>query len=776
MERERNHWESRKHTPLKELIKVCSLALLISLSTSCEDKKISHLPEEWTLSNLIELPINTTDTEEIQNYEIFLDARKLAENQLSTLSKNEKLKEFTGNFISLDKMLAVYIKESRLKKSAKSKSWAQGFWQLKPEAIAEVSKRLQESWVSTKYDPASNPSDNLIYSILYMSHIQQQVKKYINKENIQVNDEDLLLFSLSAYNMWINKWKTLYSASGTVNSWDDFVKYIVKDLMKLNGKWKEEKDSSYGVLYRNYFENKDYSWDSDIIFKHQGQYLHTLTKSKAQEIVRYGEVIKGIQGHLSKEQEDFDHIKISENKLYSSVQDWINEQEKNSILKEWFNKNALITKILLDNGYTMKWVGRDTVYGVTVNKAIIDPYLVDKNFGKYKFHAESYDTVKQKYLWSIINDLIKDNEFIKSLHELNINPDKDDINEMRSVIRQYTMEAIIRFNQERRKNWSETGSDDVRIPEKKYFQKYWDLRTIETPLFSSQEKEQSNKVSNAETSKSGSLYADASLDILGNSIKKWPTEFSVTSLVNSTLIEADKKNGKRVPTGIIIHGTEWNVDNSLSLVKAHFYIDWEGKIYQYTTSKTNGKENINYPKTIVALNHAGIGGERYGFSWENNRNATYNFIGIEVASRETSIPNEKQNKALETLLSWLSTTYKIPQKNILTHQQVATSRRYGRGRKSDLFGLDFKKIGMVNNYDRLDQDIISGRVSPNMQAQVGELKQRGMKTAEIEKVLSGVNMSILLCRQNKKAWENRMNKQDINAWATLAELKKKGYF
>jgi len=90
--------------------------------------------------------------------------------------------------------------------------------------------------------------------------------------------------------------------------------------------------------------------------------------------------------------------------------------------------------------------------------------------------------------------------------------------------------------------------------------------------------------------------------------------------------------------------------------------------------------------------------------------------------------------------------------------------------------LDFTKINLPNNYQLLDQDVVTGKVSPNMKAQVDVLKGRGMKKWEIKKVLSGLDASIRICRKDKSAWENRKNKIDINAWATLDELEKKDFF
>jgi K+-sensing histidine kinase KdpD len=77
------------------------------------------------------------------------------------------------------------------------------------------------------------------------------------------------------------------------------------------------------------------------------------------------------------------------------------------------------------------------------------------------------------------------------------------------------MEAIGRFNQERRINWKETASNDVRIPEAGYFATYETLRDTETDLVKSEEKESIKSIEeNVENIKTGTIYADPSLDIL----------------------------------------------------------------------------------------------------------------------------------------------------------------------------------------------------------------------------------------------------------------------
>jgi hypothetical protein len=192
---------------------------------------------------------------------------------------------------------------------------------------------LKNSEITKKYDPVSNYSDNLVYSIIYISYLKEEVKKYIEGKSSSVSDEDQFLFALASYNMGINKWKVLYKASGNVNSREDFVKYIVKDLMKLEGKGNLEKDPAYNVEYTNYFGKEDYSQNKNIIFEDKGKDI-SLKMSKANVVVRYVEMYKGLKTHLSQDQKDYDNIKVLDNNLYPSIIDRLHTQEDNKDIKQ----------------------------------------------------------------------------------------------------------------------------------------------------------------------------------------------------------------------------------------------------------------------------------------------------------------------------------------------------------------------------------------------------------------------------------------------------------
>lgn len=94
----------------------------------------------------------------------------------------------------------------------------------------------------------------------------------------------------------------------------------------------------------------------------------------------------------------------------------------------------------------------------------------------------------------------------------------------------------------------------------------------------------------------------------------------------------------------------------------------------------------------------------------------------------------------------------------------------------DLLDIDWEAIGMIDNYKRIDKDVVSGKISPNMAQLVRTLKQRGKNKTEIKKILQGMNISVKKHRElmKKDPTIYTHNKSDVNAWLTLEELEKKG--
>ncbi len=78
--------------------------------------------------------------------------------------------------------------------------------------------------------------------------------------------------------------------------------------------------------------------------------------------------------------------------------------------------------------------------------------------------------------------------------------------------------------------------------------------------------------------------------------------------------------------------------------------------------------------------------------------------------------------ALTALLGELSSTYNIPEKNIITHSMVwvtgiknKNKTSFCRWRKEDPWGFDHTKVGMKTDpFAQLDKDVMSGKVASNI--------------------------------------------------------------
>lgn len=748
------------------------------------------------LAKFTQLTIRSDEAEEVQLYKDFLQDYKKIKDDIAVLAKNVTLKNKVWSFIALYDIFPLFIKESRLANNSwqANSSGAKWYGQLRQQAIDDVSWRLKGAGVKTVYTPGKSGSDNILYSILYFSYLKNHVTDHLTSAKKTCKDSDIILFTAAAYNMWYSTRKTLYNAAGKPLTRDAFALYITKDLMKSQNKATIGTDAAYGVSwYKNRFGSADYTGKKTPLYNDSnGKTI--LTVGKWYETIRYCEMIHALNTHLDKQLPVYATISISKwAGLYKTIYDFLQQKEKEKKIKEGSTGNILIEKVLLDNGHTLDTEQSNTIATLAVSQEIILPYLIDTDFGKFSHTVTKYDSKAKKYFRSTVTSLMADKQFMNSLQKFlatNDNTtDSDDSEDNTNTARQMLMEAIIRYNQETRIGRNELVGDDVYIPNIAYFNAYEKLSEKET-YHIKQEESLADKVLHetplpeAEWTekKNGSVYIFSRNDTEGKKVKEGPTSMSVKQIKNTTLGRYEKNMWKKTPTMIVIHGTESGKIgiHGISSMKAHFYIDYTGTIWQMTTTGTSEgtATNITYPAKIVALNHAGVGRQaKYWASRNGNDNKTYEAIGIEVASTETSKPNEAQYKALEKLITGLSTHYKIAQKNIITHQQIATSKR-GRGRKADIYWFQREKIHIINNYNMVDQDVINGLISPNMKSQVLLLKHRWAIKTEIKYTLQGLNESIKRHRElvRKIPKTPTHNKKDRLARATLEELEKMGYF
>ena len=113
--------------------------------------------------------------------------------------------------------------------------------------------------------------------------------------------------------------------------------------------------------------------------------------------------------------------------------------------------------------------------------------------------------------------------------------------------------------------------------------------------------------------------------------------------------------------------------------------------------------------------------------WSGDEDISKHTVGIEVETTIGGTYNEAQYKALKPLVAWIGSRYKIPKSNVLAHSQMAVvdllkwwspklpkRDRWQRGRKQDPRNLNWGKLGLPNNYYRVDPDVANGTIGSHL--------------------------------------------------------------
>lgn len=152
---------------------------------------------------------------------------------------------------------------------------------------------------------------------------------------------------------------------------------------------------------------------------------------------------------------------------------------------------------------------------------------------------------------------------------------------------------------------------------------------------------------------------------------------------------------------VILHTTEAEfptVHKIKQHFNAHYLVDRNGMVYPIV-------DRDHW------ANHAGKS------MWEGKESVSDISVGIELVGYHYAPISEQQYASLKLLVKELQSKYKIPDKNVLGHYQVAyavnrwTNGKKARGRKKDGINIDWAKIGIRHRTD--DPDVMAGRVKPD---------------------------------------------------------------
>jgi len=681
-----------------------------------------HIPD---LHTVLDMKIQDDDHQEFLLYQDALNKYFLASQYMENTG--------IGKYITpIKEMLPLYIKESRLKPNAKSTSNAEWIAQLTPIALTEV-----ENVIGTAiFDGVKTEYKDFVYSMVYYTHIKTKIKEVIKTST----PEDLIKFTYAAYNMGITDFLRLHKTCWEPNNRLDFAEKTIK-ILGISKNPDYITDPHYEV--KNYLDR----FGDEISHKNQTYNIANDRKmpwSKIEETIRYVELTDAIIRELNKNQGDIYDILTKNDSVntFNTTKDYLKSLQDQNILKEW-DLGRLVNYILVDNGITNHSPHLQNKR-IEIDEVLLQPFFVDDKIKNVKYERVTYQ--KNYYYRSIQNDILNSNKYnnILNIKETKIfkNTPHDDHThgdvsheEIPFQVKQIVDEAIIYFNYEKRINYNLYKNEYVLIPETRFIDRYQENReslkeTVENLAKKEIELETGIRIEETiETNKSvGKIYANISFDKFAERIIPAPKKpLKWKSFFNSTLKKALDKNWTCKPEYIILHHTGAILNEKKAAyhdINAHFYIDTEGNLYESEIEKgPKRKKKMDIEKTIVKLNHAWVGTWSYGAIRNGDEKLTYKSIGIEIETWTTEQDKNitpQQYKTLTDLLATLSSTYKIPEKNILTHSMVAVTWRNGvkmRWRKEDPRGFDYKKVWMLTNpFDQIDQDVAKWYVDANITA------------------------------------------------------------
>ena len=208
------------------------------------------------------------------------------------------VKKFRDKFASLSpyRVIPLMIKESLMDPSARSKSNALGYFQLKSDAATDAKAILKNFWINKEYNP-ENPVDNCILWLLFYDDTDSRLT---DKMSMTYPQEYVLL----AYNAWVERAGDLIQAFQNekkekwIPNWDAFALWLSGKIEK-SPKPKIEFSKQYNISFRNWFSG-DYADDATLINIDSST---KIKKSKIQEVINYVEKIRAIQSTEQKKWE-----------------------------------------------------------------------------------------------------------------------------------------------------------------------------------------------------------------------------------------------------------------------------------------------------------------------------------------------------------------------------------------------------------------------------------------------------------------------------------------
>lgn len=574
--------------------------------------------------------------------------------------------------------LAIALKESSLDSAAMSKHNAYGLFQMRKPALDDVNKYFPD-WSFNLQDP----KDQTLLGILYW-HLCRDYYLPANQglRLVENNKEtDLDLFAGLTYMLGPTAIRNLVTEMGEFEDYESFVKKLVELLEsdKIKGCFKNEVDETYGVEYRKVLDvKKGASINGKIKI---GRFAHKIEDLVT--AVRYTEIINAL-GKLEVKEPSLpdDYREITPPNFYL-----------------WSISTDLLEKCI-------------DVYKI--------PFCLDPKIAKGE---------KIRLLINVLVKFNKDYLYRPAFRNVDLEDSDPDLPPKTKIYfppKAFIEEDLIKYgvrNEDKNTNAEKVTAKKEKIPEQ-----------ISDPISVGSG---SSKLDMPP--RNVPLYAgpDAEKNIaLGKLAPKIPGH---KPPMNLPTYKGRKLNPNhpstlgvlKSPKYLILHSTAGSHESLYRTQGIHYLVRKNGAIEQIRS------------ETII-IDHAGkMSNKSACAQWNGDGNVSAHSLGIEIETKPNEGLNNAQYKSVRELIEWICSRHQIPLANVLAHSQIGVTKFRGvitgRGRKQDPPNLDWQKLGMPNNYRRVDPDVATGKFPSNLAT---IRKEMGMRSSgwygTDERMLSGL--------------------------------------
>jgi hypothetical protein len=629
--------------------------------------------------------------------------------------------------------LPLMIKESNLDNSLTSQKGAIGYFQLMNSALADVNQKFEallgKDFVKKDTKDMKDPLANCVYGILYFHLCQDHYAKQPPFNTLTAQEQKLIGYM--SYNKGPSHPKKLWEKAGKKN-FADFEKFLAGELAKQlgikSGDPVKKLDANFNVDYSEFpavtkylelLTNKDPKLGDPFRLKNKkGEYENTgVNLGQVGETLRYARVIERLDEMKTVESGDsIPNLRRTEKLKPGKYELW-GMAEKLRI------EMCGTKKVLQDecNNSEKDLRDRNSFRSVLMKILLIFNKIYNPKFGNINIEKVSQDLDDEKggLFPKAIDILVPDDEFIAKNYNLLIQEGEAKAEE---VVRQESEPEIIALKKQL-PVYASTKLKD-RVGEKLTFD-----------------------------AKKDKFDVDRTFAVVPERGERKPgaTKYIILHSTNDETADAFFVGTKNKKTGKIEKST-----------KIHYVVTRDGIIHEIS-------------QRDHAVNHAGYYAHPSTPAiWDGDVDLAESSVGIEVAASNGTDWEPKQYESVRKLIHWLGAIYDIPVNGVLAHKQVANTASGTRGRKGDPYILNWGLLGLPDNYQLIDTDVVIGRLRSNLEdikkGMAGKCTNKNAWCKQKPEVVSGLEKSEALAKDEQyKDLVKKIRQESLKAWKAQIE-------